>query len=139
MLAPKCLIDTHTCDCHAGDACNCVVSFVSKGASFNLVWSVFTSFPVGCRRRSRRGRREGVNVCGAAVQAAIVTGEGSPQVLDFLLLDVTLWEIRLATSLGVATKLCECNTDTLTKNGQMFRTVQTMGQGFSLDSSRGSM
>ena len=78
VFAAKCLIDPHSCDCHAGDACNWVASFVSKGAIFNSVWSVFTSLPVGCGRRSRHGRRKGVNVCGAAVQAAIVTGEGSP-------------------------------------------------------------
>ena len=49
--------------------------------------------------------------------------------LDFLLLDVTPLSMRLAASLGAATKLYECNTDTLTKNGQMFGTCADNGPG----------
>ena len=107
-----------------------MISFVSKGAGFDLVWRVFTSLPVGCGRRSRSGLREGVNACGAAAQAAIVTGEGSPQVLDFVLLDVTSLSMCLETSLRVATKLYERNTDNLTKNGQTFGTCADNRPGF---------
>ena len=90
---------------------------------------MFTSLPAGCGRRSRRGRREGVNAYGAAAQAAIVTGEGSPHVLGFLLLDVTPLSMCLETSLRVATKLYERNTDNLTKSGQTSRTCADNGPG----------
>ena len=43
---------------------------------------------------------------GAAVQAAICAGEGSSQIHDFLLLDVTL-SMRLETTGGIMTKLTE--------------------------------
>ena len=62
------------------------------------------SLPVGCRRRSRHGRREGVAVSGVAVQAAIITGEGSLQVLD------------------ITTKLHERIANILTKDAQTFET-----------------
>ena len=93
------------------------LSSSSDGILFT-VWEVCTSLPAGCGRCSRRGRREGVDACGAAAQAAIVTGEGSSQVPGFLLLDVTPLSMCLETSLRVATKLYERNTDNLTKSGQ---------------------
>ena len=87
--------------------------------------------------QGRRGRREGVNAHEAATQAAVVTGEGSSLVPDFLLLDVIPLSVGLETAGDAMGKLIERNITCFTEKGQTFVTYDDNQSGVLIQAFKG--
>ena len=92
---------------------------------------------MGRGRHGRRGRREGVNADEAAAQAAVVTGEGSSLVPDFLLLDIIPLSMGLETAGDVMGKLIDRNINRFTEKGQTFVTYADNQSGVLIQAFKG--